>query len=133
MTEEIPSLAKQVGKKIDPNFAPKIDFNPERERFFDAASRFVNSLASRLANRLDTHLEAIAKTNWATFRESGDQSMYVRSLAQTLHETVPIIGETITNPVYFRSFCDGLAAAFLKKFQAQVSKCKRVGSFSAFF
>jgi len=131
MTEEIPALAKQVARRIDPALASKVDFSPEKERFLDAASRFVISLATRLAVKLDTHLEAISKTNWATFKDPGDQSMYVRTLTTTLREIVPVVAETITNSVFFRSFCDGLAGSFLKKLQAQVSRCKRVGEFGA--
>jgi hypothetical protein len=131
MTEEIPNLQKAVTKKLDAQFQDKIDFNTERERFMDVASRSVTALASRLVTKLDPTLDQITRQNWLAFKESGDQSIYVRQIQQVLEEFVPIVCSTIANSIYFRSFCDSFASAFLRAFQIMVLKLKRVGEAGA--
>jgi hypothetical protein len=131
MTEEIPNLQKAVIKKMDQALADKLDFSSERERFMDVASRAVTALAARVVSKLDPTLDQITRQNWLAFRDAGDQSMYVRQIQTTLEEFVPVVGQTIANSIYFRSFCDSFASAFLRSFQVTVFKLKRVGEAGA--
>ena len=131
MTEEIPNLHKAVSKKLDQALADKLDFSPERERFMDVASRAVNALAAKVVSKVEPTLDQIARQNWLAFRESGDQSIYVRQIQAVLEEFVPVIGSAIASAIYFRSFCDSFASAFLRAFQVMVFKIKRVGEAGA--
>jgi hypothetical protein len=127
ITEEIPQLGKYVQKKIDPALASQIDFSRSRDRFFDTATKVVQALATRLNVRLESWLEVMGRTNWVAFKEPGDQSTYVRHIHSAIREVVPVIATFLTNPVYFRSFCDAFANGFLKQYGAVVAKCRRVG------
>jgi len=131
MTEEIPALQKAVAKKIDPAFAERIDFSPEREKFMDVASRVVTALANKVLGKLEPILDQITRQNWLAFKDAGDQSTYVRQIQAILQEYVPVVSSTVATPIYFRSYCDAFASAFLRSFQVMVLKLKRVGEAGA--
>lgn len=128
MTEEIPALQKTVLRKIDANYHEKIDFDPEKEAFFDCASRSIGLLSKRIVTmNVDPILEQVAKQDWLRFKDPGDQSMFVGELDQVFRTNIPMIHKTMANAIYFRSFCDSLVAAFFKSFQLCIFKMKRVG------
>ncbi|KAH9255044.1 hypothetical protein BASA81_006803 [Batrachochytrium salamandrivorans] len=124
MADEIPALEKQCKRKLDPKFTHQIEFETERDLFFDSAIRAVNTLATRLVKRLNvTEME---QTLWSQFRDLGDSSPYVTRIIGLIRDMIPAIHMTIAPPMMFRSFCDSFASLFLRQLQQSVWRLKRV-------
>ena len=72
----------------------------------------------------------MAKTNWVTHSDVGDQSMYVRDICVVCEEIV-ILCKDIMSETYFRSFCDSFATTCLPQFVQSIHRCKRIGEMGA--
>lgn len=131
ISAELPRVQSTCQKNADPAFAEKINFERECDMFSECASRVLNSLATRLVQKLDSNVGEMTKINWLTFQNAGDLSVYVREFQATLRDFVPAICSTVDNPIYFRMFVDSFASIFLKSLQVIVFKIRRVGEAGA--
>lgn len=128
--ESMPKLEENIQNRIDEKYAENIDLENEQDAMYDVITTATKVLASGLQARLQPKLDVMAKTNWVTFSDVGDESNYIHDI-YVIIEDIVIFCKNILGPTYFSSFCNSFATLFLKKFINAIHRCKRIGEVGA--
>eukprot|EP00898_Chlorokybus_atmophyticus_P008215 jgi/Chlat1/8395/Chrsp80S07907 len=129
-SETAEQLRQSVAKVINASFIEQMDMSGEQEQFSGLITRALAILVLGIETRLEAALQGMAKTNWGSLEGVGDQSEYVNMINQVLTSSVPQMHELMP-PLYFRFFCDKLAASFAPRFYVNIFKCKRISETGA--
>lgn len=70
-------------------------------------------------------LQAMAKVQWQTINNVGDQSAFISSICANFKQTVPILRDNLASSrKYFTQFCHKFVNVFIPKFINVLYKCK---------
>ncbi|KAI9260205.1 Vps53-like protein [Sporodiniella umbellata] len=124
-------LEEKLKEKIEPEYTDQVDFIQEKERFMQSISTCIDGLVKGLEHSLDPFFLQMVQLHWGSMDSVGDQSDYVNSAMDIIKRYSSIIGRTVTNKRYFRTFCDRLADWFLVKYMALIFQCKPISEIGA--
>ena len=71
------------------------------------------------------------KLPWSVLDTVGDQSEYVSQLQDVVKRYVTVIGRTVANKRYFRTFGDRFVESFLSKYITYIFRCKHISEIGA--
>lgn len=78
-----------------------------------------------LENGCEPSLQSMAKVQWQTISNVGDQSAFISSMCANFKQTVPIIRDYLaTSRKYFTQFCHKFINTFIPKFINVLYKCR---------
>lgn len=123
--ETLPQLAEMIRSRIDEPYKDSISTEQEQEYFFEVVAQAVRVLVAGLCTRFDPAYKSMSKTNWGNLEMVGEESEYVVLINETIAKYVPIMKKNLS-ALYFRSFCDKFAAAFITGYLNQVLRLGRV-------
>jgi len=115
--ETVEQLGDIVRGKIDKAYVGQVDMDREVEAFHDVVARAVKRLVRLLDVALEPALKTVAATPWGALDIVDEESPYVRGFAKALKQKIPV-ARALLSPLYFKNFCDKVAASFLPKFYA---------------
>lgn len=71
-----------------------------------AVSACIDAIVRNLENACDALLQQMQKLPWSTLDTVGDQSEYVSQLHEIIQKHSTVVGRSIANKRYFRTFSD---------------------------
>ncbi|CAO3673961.1 unnamed protein product [Rhizopus microsporus] len=124
-------LEDKLKEKIDAEYVDQIDFTNEKERFLQAISLCIDAIIKSIDQVLDTQFLQMTRLPWGTMDSVGDQSDYVTQIMDIIKRYTTIIGKTVSNKRYYRTFCDRFAEWLITKYIAQIFRCKPISEIGA--
>lgn len=88
-------------------------------------SNCIQLLVQDLEAGCEPSLQAMAKVQWQTINNVGDQSTFISSICANFKQTVPILRDNLSSSrKYFTQFCHKFVNVFIPKFINVLYKCK---------
>lgn len=124
-------LEDNIKKRIDNEFASKVDFSSQSDAFMGVASAAVLALVHRVEVACDPSWREMRNTNWSKMENAGDQSSYVAELLRHVNEQAKEILPMISKQQYARSFCDNTVEYLANNNIANIVQCRPVSEVGA--
>ncbi|KAG0763018.1 hypothetical protein G6F57_007134 [Rhizopus arrhizus] len=124
-------LEEKLKEKIEVRYVDQVNLTGEKERFMQAISLCIDDIVKGMDHALEPYFLQMMRLPWGTMDSVGDQSDYVTSVMDIVKRYTSVIGRTISNKRYFRTFCDRFAEWFLNKYLSLVFRCKPVSEIGA--
>ncbi|TVY18356.1 Vacuolar protein sorting-associated protein 53-like [Lachnellula arida] len=124
-------LEDNLKKRIDHEFAPKVDLSSQSDAFMGVASAAVLALVHRVELDCDASWREMRNTNWAKMESVGDQSSYVAELLRHVNEQAKEILPMISKQQYARAFCDNTVEYLANNYIANIVQCRPVSEVGA--
>lgn len=101
-----------------------------KDLFYGNITNSLTSLVNGVESILLPGLQDMTKRNWSALEHVGDQSRHINVISSTISEFVPST-KGLLSEVYFKTFCDKLAFAFLPKYFHSITQCKLIGDYGS--
>lgn len=124
-------LEDNLKKRIDHEFAPKVDLSSQSDAFMGVASAAVLALVHRVELDCDASWREMRNTNWAKMESVGDQSSYVAELLRHVNDQAKEILPMISKQQYARAFCDNTVEYLANNYIANIVQCRPVSEVGA--
>ncbi len=124
--ETVPQLEELIQDKINDAYRETIDMDEVVTLFSNNLMASIQAMVAGVHASIDGDLATFGKTNWAQFKEVGDQSKYVSTLSAVLREHAPRVREQLKEVTWYRKFCSMLAETLIARFRASVFRCRKV-------
>lgn len=124
-------LEDSVKKRIDPEFANKVDLSSQADAFLGVASAAVMALVNRVESDCEGAWREMKNTNWSKMESVGDQSSYVGELLRHVNATVEEILTIVVKQQYARAFADNLVEHLANTYIANIVQCRPVSEVGA--
>ncbi|KAG0178040.1 Vacuolar protein sorting-associated protein 53 [Apophysomyces sp. BC1034] len=124
-------LEEKLKEKIDPEYTEQVDMQNVKDAFMRAVSTCIDAVVKNLEICCDAHIQQMIRLPWGAMDTVGDQSEYVNQLQEVVKRYVIIVGKTIANKRYFRTFSDRFVDMFLTKYLLHIFKCKPISEIGA--
>lgn len=102
-------LEEKLKEKIEVRYVDQVNLTGEKERFMQAISLCIDDIVKGMDHALEPYFLQMMRLPWGTMDSVGDQSDYVTSVMDIVKRYTSVIGRTISNKRYFRTFCDRFA------------------------
>ncbi|XP_061386999.1 vacuolar protein sorting-associated protein 53 homolog [Musca vetustissima] len=123
--ETVQQLEEKLKEKVATAYASKVDMSEERDVFHRIISNCIQLLVQDLEAGCEPSLQAMAKVQWQSINNVGDQSAFITSICANFKQTVPILRDNLaTSRKYFTQFCHKFVNVFIPKFINVLYKCK---------
>lgn len=124
-------LEENIKKRIDTEFASKVDLSSQSDAFMGVASAAVLALVHRIEANLDISWREMRNTGWSKMESVGDQSSYVAELLQIVHAQAEEILPLVSKAQYARAFADNMMENLVNMFLANIVQCKPISEVGA--
>lgn len=124
-------LEDNIKRRIDSDFATKVDLSSQSDSFMGVASAAVLALVRRADVGLETIWREMRNTNWSKMESVGDQSSYVAELLQHVNAQAEEILPLVHKQQYARAYCDNLIEHLLTSFLANIVQCRPISEVGA--
>ncbi|XP_073827415.1 vacuolar protein sorting 53 [Musca autumnalis] len=123
--ETVQQLEEKLKEKVAAAYSGKVDMSEERDVFHRIISNCIQLLVQDLEAGCEPSLQAMAKVQWQSINNVGDQSAFITSICANFKQTVPILRDNLaTSRKYFTQFCHKFVNVFIPKFINVLYKCK---------
>ncbi|XP_058977146.1 vacuolar protein sorting-associated protein 53 homolog [Musca domestica] len=123
--ETVQQLEEKLKEKVAAAYANKVDMSEERDVFHRIISNCIQLLVQDLEAGCEPSLQAMAKVQWQSINNVGDQSAFITTICANFKQTVPILRDNLaTSRKYFTQFCHKFVNVFIPKFINVLYKCK---------
>ncbi|KAI8076866.1 Vps53-like protein [Halteromyces radiatus] len=124
-------LEEKLNNQIDSAYKDKLDLQNVKDAFMTTVSYCIDAVVRGLMSSFETQFQQMIRLPWATMDTVGDQSDYVTQIQESATGHLTVVGKTIANKRYFRTFYDRLADTFLTKYIINIFKCKVISEIGA--
>ncbi|PHH51199.1 Vacuolar protein sorting-associated protein 53 [Ceratocystis fimbriata CBS 114723] len=124
-------LEESIRKRIDADFAEKVDLSSQADAFLGVASASVLALVRCVEAESQPAWREMRNTNWSTMDSVGDQSTYVGELVRQVNSKAKEILAVVFKTQYARAFCDNLIEHVASSFISSVVQCRPVSEVGA--
>ncbi|TVY65525.1 Vacuolar protein sorting-associated protein 53-like protein, partial [Lachnellula suecica] len=124
-------LEEIIKKRIDNEFAPKVDLSSQADTFMGVASAAVLALVHRVELACDATWREMRNTNWSKMESVGDQSSYVAELLRQVDDQAKAILPMVGKQQYARAFCDNTVEYLANNYIANIVQCRPVSEVGA--
>ncbi|KAH6669564.1 Vps53-like protein [Halenospora varia] len=124
-------LEENIKKRVDNEFAPKVDLSSQSDAFMGVASAAVLALVHRVELACDAPWREMRNTNWSKMESVGDQSSYVAELLRHVDDQAKEILPLVSKQQYARAFCDNTVEYLATTYIANIVQCRPVSEVGA--
>ncbi|CZR55315.1 related to subunit of VP52-54 complex [Phialocephala subalpina] len=124
-------LEDNIKKRIDSDFAAKVDLSSQSDAFMGVASAAVLALVHRVEVNCEPSWREMRNTNWSKMESVGDQSSYVAELLRHVNSQAEDILPLVAKQQYARAFCDNLVEHLVTTYIANIVQCRPVSEVGA--
>lgn len=124
-------LEDNLKKRIDNEFAPKVDLSSQSDAFMGVASAAVLALVHRVELDCDASWREMRNTNWSKMESVGDQSSYVAELLRHVNQQAKEILPMMSKQQYARAFCDNTVEYLANNYISNIVQCRPVSEVGA--
>jgi hypothetical protein len=93
--DTLPPFGESVRKQVDDIFKNDVDLEQQRQEFNELIGKVLNALANSVSLRLSRALTTMLAIKWNQIDQTGDQSLFVTEIQQSLTEDVGFIGSQV--------------------------------------
>lgn len=119
-------LEENIKKRIDPEFASKIDLSAQADTFLGVASASVQSLVQKVEADCEGAWREMKNTNWREMESVGDTSSYVGELLKHVNAQAEEVLSLIAKQQYARAFCDKLVERLATAYINNIVLCRPI-------
>lgn len=124
-------LEDNIKKRIESEYAAKVDFSSQSDAFMGVASAAVLGLVHMVEVSCEPPWREMRNTNWSKMESVGDQSSYVAELLRQVNSKSEEILLMIAKQQYARAFCDNLVEHLATTYIANIVQCRPVSEVGA--
>lgn len=124
-------LEENIKKRIDAEFASKVDLSSQSDAFMGVASAAVLALVHRVEVDCESSWREMRNTNWSKMESVGDQSSYVAELLRHVNGQAEEILPLVSKQQYARAFCDNTVEHLANTYIANIVQCRPVSEVGA--
>lgn len=124
-------LEDNLKKRIDSEFAPKVDLSSQCDAFMGVASAAVLALVHKVEVTCEPSWREMRNTNWSKMESVGDQSSFVAELLKHITSQADTILPLVTKAQYTRAFCDNLVEHLANTYIANIVQCRPISEVGA--
>lgn len=124
-------LEENIRKRIDPEFAERVDLSSQADAFLGVASSAVQALVRKVEADCEGAWREMRNTNWGKMEGVSDHSSYVTALIKIVDERAKAILGVVAKPQYARAFCDHLVEYLATAFLSNIIQCRPVSEVAA--
>ena len=124
-------LEDNIKKRIDAEFAAKVDLSSQSDTFMGVASAAVLVLVHRVEVDCEASWREMRNTNWSKMESVGDQSSYVAELLRHVDSQAEEIMPLVSKQQYARAFCDNTVEHLANTYIANIVQCRPVSEVGA--
>ncbi|KAJ3413185.1 Vacuolar protein sorting-associated protein 53 [Chytridiales sp. JEL 0842] len=129
--QTICQLEEKLVEKIDEKYKNTVNFGQESEAFVNATGSALKSLVHIIETAIDPALATMMKRPWSSIESVGDQSDYITTIGNALVTSIKPIRKYLSAAKYLKTFWDKVSEAILKKFHANIFKCRYISEVGA--
>lgn len=119
-------LEENIKKRIDPEFASKIDLSSQADTFLGVASASVQALVQKVETDCEGAWREMKNTNWREMESVGDTSSYVGELLKHVNAQAEEVLSLIAKQQYARAFCDKLVERLATAYINNIVLCRPI-------
>lgn len=119
-------LEDNIKKRIDPEFASKIDLSSQADTFLGVASASVQALVQKVETDCEGAWREMKNTNWREMESVGDTSSYVGELLKHVNAQTEEVLSLIAKQQYARAFCDKLVERLATAYINNIVQCRPI-------
>lgn len=119
-------LEENIKKRIDPEFASKIDLSAQADTFLGVASASVQALVQKAEVGCEGAWREMKNTNWREMESVGDTSSYVGELLKHVNAQAEEVLSLIAKQQYARAFCDKLVERLATAYINNIVLCRPI-------
>ncbi|KAK7986929.1 hypothetical protein PG988_001917 [Apiospora saccharicola] len=124
-------LEDSIKKRIDPEFASKVDLSSQADSFLGVASAAVGDLVNKVEQECEVAWREMKNTNWSKMESVGDQSSYVGEVVRQVNTKTEEILAVVVKPQYARAFADNLVEHLSTTYISNIVQCRPVSEVGA--
>lgn len=124
-------LEDNLKKRIDSDFAHKVDLSSQSDTFMGVASAAVLALVHRVEVDCEASWREMRNTNWSKMDSVGDQSSFVAELLRHINTQAEEILALVGKPQYARAFCDNVVENLATTYITNIVQCRPVSEVGA--
>ncbi|KAI8343885.1 vacuolar protein sorting-associated protein 53 [Chlamydoabsidia padenii] len=124
-------LNEKLKTQIDEEYKDKLDLQNVNDAFMSTVSSCVDAIIRGLISSFEPHFQQMMRLPWATMDIVGDQSDYITQIQELATRYIKVVGETVANKRYYRTFSDRFADTLLNKYIANIFRCKQISEIGA--
>ena len=124
-------LEENIKKRIDAEFASKVDLSSQSDTFMGVASAAVLALVHRVEVDCESSWREMRNTNWSKMESVEDQSSYVAELLRHVNGQGEEILPLVSKQQYARAFCDNTVEHLANTYIANIVQCRPVSEVGA--
>lgn len=123
-------LGETIQQRIEPEWATKVDFAAEGERFQTVVARGCDALVQLLQARIAPSLARMQRLDWMAADAVVDQSEYVTGIAADVRDCSAKLKQYLSNARYLY-WCDSFVIAFVPALRDSVFQCRAISEVGA--
>lgn len=124
-------LEDNLKKRIDAEFAERVDLSSQSDTLMGVASAAVLALVQRVNAACEPSWREMRNTNWSKMESVGDQSSYVAELLRQVDTQADEILALLAKQQYARAFCDNVVENLANTYIANIVQCRPVSEVGA--
>ncbi|CAO3589273.1 unnamed protein product [Absidia cylindrospora] len=124
-------LGEKLNNQIDKEYKDKLNLQHVNDAFMTTVSCCIDAIVRGLLSAFESQFQHMIRLPWGTMDTVGDQSDYVTQIQEQATRYITLVGRTIANKRYFRTFSDRLADTFMTKYTINIFKCKQISEIGA--
>ncbi|KAI9492204.1 vacuolar protein sorting 53 [Zychaea mexicana] len=124
-------LEEKLKEKVDEEFREKVSLESVKEAFMSAVSMCIDAAVRSIGYCCEPYLQQMIRLPWSVLDTVGDQSEYVSQLQDVVKRYATVVGRTVANKRYFRTFSDRFVESFLSSYLLSIFRCKHISEIGA--
>ncbi|KAI8060946.1 Vps53-like protein [Gongronella butleri] len=124
-------LEEKLRDQIVDDYKEKVNLEYVQDAFKTTISTCIDVLIKQLHGAFDSSFQQMMRLGWGDYDTVGDQSSFISELQETATRAISMIGRSISNKRYFRTFCDRFADSLLTKYFTTIFKCRVISEIGA--
>ncbi|EKD18194.1 GARP complex subunit Vps53 [Drepanopeziza brunnea f. sp. 'multigermtubi' MB_m1] len=124
-------LEDNLKKRIDGEFASKVDLSSQCDTFMGVASAAVLAMVQKVEAVCEPSWREMRNTNWSKMDSVGDQSSFVAEILRHINSKAEEILPLVTKAQYARAFCDNLVEHLANAYIANIVQCRPISEVGA--
>ncbi|KAI8148076.1 Vps53-like protein [Fennellomyces sp. T-0311] len=124
-------LEEKLKEKVDEGYKEKVSLESVQDSFMSAVSACIDAAVRSIEACCDPHFQEMIQIPWSVLDTVGDQSEYVSHVQEVVKQFATVVGRTVANKRYFRTFGDRFVETFLTKYLVFVFRCKHISEIGA--
>ncbi|KAJ1915024.1 Vacuolar protein sorting-associated protein 53 [Mycoemilia scoparia] len=124
-------LEQKISEKINQEYRSRLTFNYARDALLSSVNHGIKQLVKQVEAMCAGAFSSFREIPWNTLSTVGDQSDYITEIASVLDQAIVSVRQGLSNPKFFRTFCDKFSESLIDQYRKLIESCQRVSEIGA--